>query len=90
VRGSPEHPLHFKEVLSDKQNLMETFELAIRIFSAAYMLYSVWQLAKLMHPQLAVQEKLVISRLQQRFGKPAVIEPVVPREWTRAIYDDTR
>ena len=87
---TPGAPLHVREVLDGKQSLIETIELMIKVLSMAYMLYSMWQLAKLMRPELAIQEKLVIARLQQRFSKPKPIEPLVPREWIRAIYDDTR
>jgi hypothetical protein len=87
---SPEEPLHIREVKTGRGDWLETLDLVTKVLCTAYMLYSMWQLAKMMRPELALQEKLVLARLQAQIAKPKVLEPSVPHAWVREIYDDTR
>jgi hypothetical protein len=89
--ASSDKPVWTREVLGDRDNLMQNIDLALKIVSAVYTLFAAWQVAKMMCPQLKVHETMAIAAVKRKFEKkaPRTLPPLSNTDQA-AIYDFTR
>lgn len=56
------------KIIKDKSPV-ETLEMIAKLVNILYLGMMAWQVAKMVMPQLEVEEKIFIAKLQKKFGK---------------------